>query len=346
MKKGAVLVDVAIDQGGCFETSHATTHADPTYVVDGVVHYCVANMPGAVARTSTYALNNATLPFVLALANKGWGRRCMTIASAQRPERCQRQGHLQGGSRRPELRVLPGARGTGGLTMAQRPFWLETGTRHRRRRSGACAGKRHRADVCIVGGGFTGLWTAIMVKRRARAGRCRAGGRYLRRGRQRPQRRLRADLVGQVLHLARLFGDAEAVRLVQASEQRSPTSSAFCTEHAIVCEWRRHGTLFTATSPAQLGASDAVIAALEAAASIRGTRADRRTAAASGSRPHLEGWYSPLAATVQPGKLVRGLRRVALDMGVRLHEQTPMIGCEEDSPPVVHTPRAQSRPTG
>ncbi|WP_230533961.1 alanine dehydrogenase [Microvirga roseola] len=72
MKKGAVVVDIAIDQGGCFETSHATTHSDPTYVVDDVVHYCVANMPGAVARTSTFALNNATLPFVLALANKGW----------------------------------------------------------------------------------------------------------------------------------------------------------------------------------------------------------------------------------------------------------------------------------
>jgi alanine dehydrogenase len=72
MKKGAVVVDIAIDQGGCFETSHATTHSDPTYVVDGVVHYCVANMPGAVPRTSTFALNNATLPFVLALANKGW----------------------------------------------------------------------------------------------------------------------------------------------------------------------------------------------------------------------------------------------------------------------------------
>ncbi len=71
MQPGSVLVDVAIDQGGCFETSRPTTHADPTYVVDDVVHYCVANMPGAVARTSTFALNNATLPFVLALANKG-----------------------------------------------------------------------------------------------------------------------------------------------------------------------------------------------------------------------------------------------------------------------------------
>lgn len=72
MKPGSVLVDVAIDQGGCFETSRPTTHADPYYVEDGVLHYCVTNMPGAVARTSTFALNNATLPFVLALANKGY----------------------------------------------------------------------------------------------------------------------------------------------------------------------------------------------------------------------------------------------------------------------------------
>ncbi|MES2878740.1 MAG: alanine dehydrogenase [Pseudomonadota bacterium] len=72
MKKGAVVVDVAIDQGGCFETSHATTHAEPTYLVDGVVHYCVANMPGAVARTSTFALNNATIAHAVALADKGW----------------------------------------------------------------------------------------------------------------------------------------------------------------------------------------------------------------------------------------------------------------------------------
>jgi len=72
MQKGAVLVDVAIDQGGCFETSKPTTHADPTYVIDDVVHYCVANMPGAVARTSTYALNNVTLPHALRIARMGW----------------------------------------------------------------------------------------------------------------------------------------------------------------------------------------------------------------------------------------------------------------------------------
>ena len=73
MKRGSVLVDIAIDQGGCFETSRATTHADPVYTVDGIIHYCVANMPGAVARTSTFALVNATLPFVLRLADHGTG---------------------------------------------------------------------------------------------------------------------------------------------------------------------------------------------------------------------------------------------------------------------------------
>lgn len=72
MKPGAAIVDVAIDQGGCVETSHATTHSDPTYIVDDVVHYCVANMPGAVARTSTFALNNVTLPYILKLADKGY----------------------------------------------------------------------------------------------------------------------------------------------------------------------------------------------------------------------------------------------------------------------------------
>ena len=76
MKPGAAIVDVAIDQGGCFETSRATTHDDPIYEVDGIMHYCVANMPGAVARTSTLALGNATLPFLLDLADKGWKAAC------------------------------------------------------------------------------------------------------------------------------------------------------------------------------------------------------------------------------------------------------------------------------
>ena len=76
MKRGAVVVDVAIDQGGCFETSHPTTHTEPTYLVDGVVHYCVSNMPAAVPRTSTFALTNATFPYLLELANRGLERAC------------------------------------------------------------------------------------------------------------------------------------------------------------------------------------------------------------------------------------------------------------------------------
>ncbi len=81
MKPGSVLVDVAIDQGGCFETSHPTTHAEPTYVVDGVVHYCVANMPGAVPNTSTYALNNVTLPYALMLADQGYRKALLENAN-------------------------------------------------------------------------------------------------------------------------------------------------------------------------------------------------------------------------------------------------------------------------
>jgi len=76
MKPGAVLVDIAIDQGGCFEDSHATTHDDPTFTVHDTVFYCVANMPGAVPNTSTYALTNVTLPYAVALANKGWQQAC------------------------------------------------------------------------------------------------------------------------------------------------------------------------------------------------------------------------------------------------------------------------------
>ena len=76
MESGSVLVDVAIDQGGCFETSHPTTHQDPVYEIDGIVHYAVANIPGAVARTSTFALTNATIPYALKLADKGWKQAC------------------------------------------------------------------------------------------------------------------------------------------------------------------------------------------------------------------------------------------------------------------------------
>ena len=93
MPRGAVIVDIAIDQGGCAETSRPTTHADPTFVVDGIVHYCVANMPGAVARTSTFALNNATLPFILALADKG-ARKALIDDPCLRAGLNVHQGHV------------------------------------------------------------------------------------------------------------------------------------------------------------------------------------------------------------------------------------------------------------
>ena len=98
MKDGAVVVDVAIDQGGCFETSHATTHAEPVYVVDGVIHYCVANMPGAVPVTSTRALTNATLPYVEAIANRGLAEAvALDPALAKGVNVRRRQGHVRGG---------------------------------------------------------------------------------------------------------------------------------------------------------------------------------------------------------------------------------------------------------
>ena len=121
MKPGSVLVDIAIDQGGCFEDSHATTHDDPTYEVHDSVFYCVANMPGAVPNTSTYALTNATLPYAVALADKGWAqalpRRPQPRARPQHPRRPAHQrprrrggGHRVGGARqRPRLR--PGGTG-------------------------------------------------------------------------------------------------------------------------------------------------------------------------------------------------------------------------------------------
>ena len=113
MKPGAVLVDVAIDQGGCFETSNPTTHRDPTFEVDGITHYCVANMPGAVPITSTYALTNATLPYAIALADNGVveGDREGPRPAPGRQRR-RRQGHPRGGGRGGRRGVRGGRAGT------------------------------------------------------------------------------------------------------------------------------------------------------------------------------------------------------------------------------------------
>ena len=113
MQPGAVLVDVAIDQGGCFETSRPTTHREPTFEVDGIIHYCVANMPGAVPITSTHALTNATLPYAIALADHGVaGAIEKRPRPAPRGQRGGRQGHPPGGGRSGRRGVRPGRAGT------------------------------------------------------------------------------------------------------------------------------------------------------------------------------------------------------------------------------------------
>lgn len=219
-----------------------------------------------------------------------------------------------------------------------RPFWLEQAL-------GADAdvaaplAQCASADVCIVGGGFTGLWTAIQLKQAQpdldvvllEADVCGAGASGRNGG-------CMLSWATKFFTLRRLFGETEAVRLVKASEQAILDIEAFCRERGIDCELRRDGTLFTATAPAQVGSADAVIAALAERGINSYEKLPREEVVRrAGSARHLEGYYSPLAATVQPGLLVRGLRRVALELGVRLYERTPMTALEERRRPVVRS---------
>lgn len=221
-----------------------------------------------------------------------------------------------------------------------RPYWIADTLAQEAAAPAPALRADTRAGLCIIGGGFTGLWAAIMVRQ------------------MRPDLDvvlLEADICGggasgrnggcvstwstKFFTLQRLYGDAEAVRLVQASEQAVQDIEQFCVAHRIDCDWRRDGTLFTATSAAQRGASDAVMAALAERAICSWTRlptgeVQRR----AGSDAHQEGWFSPVAATLHPGKLVRGLRRVAMQLGVRVHEHTPMHRIEPGTPAVIHTP--------
>jgi putative aminophosphonate oxidoreductase len=220
-----------------------------------------------------------------------------------------------------------------------RPFWIEQALFEDGGLAPALQGAQ-RADVCIVGGGYTGLWTAILAKQQDPAldialiesDLCGAGA---------------SGRNGGCLHtwsakfftLRRLFGDEEAIRLVKASEAAVGDIAAFCRAHAIDAEFRQDGTLFTATSPAQIGTFEPVIRALEGFGihSYEVLPPDE-VARRSGSARNLAGVYSPVAATVHPGKLVRGLRRVALALGIRLYERTPMLGFSGGPSAVVRTP--------
>ncbi|QRY78153.1 FAD-dependent oxidoreductase [Pseudomonas sp. PDNC002] len=221
-----------------------------------------------------------------------------------------------------------------------RPFWLEQALQHDSERA-ASLQEDTRADVCIVGGGYTGLWTAIMLKEQnpeldvviVEADICGAGASGRNGG-------CALSWSAKFFTLERLFGLTEAIRLVQESERSIQAIGAFCTHYGVDADYRLDGTLYTASNEAQVGATDGVIAALEKhginSFSKRPLQDVQRMA---GSRKHLEGWFSPAAASVQPGKLVRGLRRVALELGVRLYEGTPMTGLDHGQPATVRTPR-------
>ncbi|MBC5768165.1 FAD-dependent oxidoreductase [Ramlibacter albus] len=212
-----------------------------------------------------------------------------------------------------------------------RPYWIAQALACEDAAAAPALEGDTRAQLCIVGGGFTGLWTAILAKKAKpeldivviEADVCGAGASGRNGG-------CALTWSTKFFTLQRLYGDAEAVRLVRASEQAVLDIEAFCEAHGIECEWRRHGTLFTASAPAQVGASDAVVAALRERDASSWTKLPvEEVQRRGGSKLHLEGWFSPMAATVQPGKLVRGLRRVALQLGVRLHENTRMVALDD-----------------
>ncbi len=226
-----------------------------------------------------------------------------------------------------------------------RPFWLEQALALENEAPCDALAGETRAQVCIVGGGYTGLWTAIMLKEQSpeldvvliEADICGAGASGRNGG-------CALSWSAKYFTLVRLFGVEEAVRLVKASEQSIYAIGAFCKQYGVDADYRLDGTLYTATNQAQVGSTDSVIAAL-ARQSINSFSKlpvedlQRR----AGSALHREGWFSPAAASVQPGKLVRGLRRVALQLGVRIYESTPMTGLEEGAPALIRTPAGSIR---
>lgn len=227
-----------------------------------------------------------------------------------------------------------------------RPFWLEQALFAEGELAPALQGSL-TTDVCIVGGGYTGLWTAIQTKQQnpaldiviLEADLCGAGASGRNGG-------CLLTWSAKYLTLRRLFGEAEAIRLVKASEAAVQHIADFCKVHGIDAELRHDGTLYTATNQAQIGALDPVISALQASG-IQSyfPLTQKEVAKQSGSDKNLAGMYSPFAATVQPAKLVRGLRRVAQRMGIRIFERSPVLGFEAEQPALVRTPGGSLRAT-
>lgn len=220
-----------------------------------------------------------------------------------------------------------------------RPFWIEQALMGDGDLAPALQGAQ-TADVCIVGGGFTGLWTAILAKERnpgldialLERDLCGAGASGRNGG-------CLLTWSAKFLTLRRLFGEAEALRLVRASEAAVDHIGDFVRRHGINAEFRRDGTLYTATAAAHLGSMEPVVRALKAqGVDSWHELAPQEVVARSGSARNIAGWYSPQAATVHPGRLVRGLRRVALAMGIRIYERSPMLRHEAGPPATVHTP--------
>ena len=223
-----------------------------------------------------------------------------------------------------------------------RPFWIEQALFNDGADSmlaPALQGE-HKADVCIVGGGFTGLWTAIQSKQQNPAldiaiiesDLCGAGASGRNGG-------CLLTWSAKFFTLRRLFGEAEAIRLVKASEAAVQHIHDFCKAHSIDAELRMDGTLYTATNAAQIGAMDPVMKGLEECGITSYHHLPpAEVARRSGSALNLAGVFSPVAATVHPGKLVRGLRRVALQMGIRIYERTPMLNFIKGDTVTVHTP--------
>jgi putative aminophosphonate oxidoreductase len=199
------------------------------------------------------------------------------------------------------------------------------------------------ADVCIVGGGFTGLWTALMLKEREpgldvallEADVCGAGASGRNGG-------FAMTWWSKFATLEKRFGTEEARHLAAASADAITAIGAFCERHGVDAEFREDGWLWTATNEAQVGAWRETLDALaKAGHSPFVELSTEEVQARAGSRAHLAGVFEPKCASVQPGALVRGLRRVALEQGVRIFERSPMVELERSRPPAVATPRGR-----